>query len=399
MKKLIMLVAVMLLAGCSDKAESNWVAQVIPKEEKQPAPVYEAEVSIHTPFITTTGLVIKQDDRDKWILVNATEVSGHPNVLVQDELQTLGEVQGIDIDHNIAIILIRNSFDFNIFQLSEEEIVNGIDKETKKISYYESFINGRSVQANAKQIQNLLDETIKNPLTWETRYEKNAILLQETALNEATNFTNHYEKNIFTYNPDNLKHFATQFIEQFNKSVKDADWQLLENDVGSDEMMEELQYVNKDVKGYSVREARKDGVFYFVNGIDDEKNEVRLTLINEKGHYKVIGTSLIDSEELKEQKIAQVNLINEPELSEVPALQMFILRKIKQIDITSKENEIWKLEIVDKKVNVQFEKKGKEKMKYSCDAIEIEKNSAKNAVQLIGCSKESEKAVTMGYIK
>ena len=397
MKKL-MLVAVMLLAACSDKAESNWVSQVIPKEEKQPAQVYEAEVSIHTPFSTTTGLVIKQDNRDKWILVNATEVAGHPNALVQDELLTLGEVQGIDVDHNIAIIHIRNSYDFETFQLSEEEILNGLNKKEKKISYYESFVNGKSVQANTKQIKVLLDQSIKNPLTWEKRYDKSTLLLQEITLAEATNFTNHYEKNIFTYNPDSLKHFATKFIEQLNKSVEEADWQLIENDVGSDELFDELQYISKKVKTYSLKEARKDGVYYFVNGIDDQKNEVRLTLIHDQDQYKVIGTNLIDSEELKEQKIAQVDLVNEPELSEVPALQMFIYQKLKEINITSKEGELWKLKVVDKKVNV-LEKNDKEKTKYSCDAIKIEKKGVKNAVQLIGCSKERKTQVTLGYIK
>ena len=88
---------------------------------------------------------------------------------------------------------------------------------------------------------------------------------------EVENYTSHYEKNMFTYNPDELKHYGKQFIEQFNKSVKAKDWDALASYIGSEELLEELQYVTEEVKDYEVKEAKKDGVFYFVNGIDENK--------------------------------------------------------------------------------------------------------------------------------
>lgn len=394
-----MLLFILMLAACSDSEESKWVGQVISKEEKQPAPIYEAQVTVHTPISTITGIIVKQDERDKWILTNAQQVSGHPNVLVHNELMTQGEVEGIDEKNNIAIIHIRNSFDFETVELVDDEIAGGIDLTAKKMSYYETALGKKTIRATVQQIQALLDQTIEQPLTWQQRYKKNQLLQQNMNFVPATNYTSYYEKNIFTYNPDEMKHFAMSFINALNDSIKKQDWREIAKHIGSDDVLKELQFVTKQVEGFEVSQARKEGVFYFVTGSDSQRKEVRLTFILEQGQYQVIGTNLIDSDSLSEQKIAQIDLLKEQPLSDLPALQMFMNQHINEIKINSPTNENWHLQKKDKKIQVDVNNTSGENALFSCSTLAIERIDGKKAIQLVGCAESKENRYTLGFIQ
>lgn len=397
MKKWGLLFFVFVLIACSDQTERKSVSEVIPKEQKEVMVTNEPNVTVHTPISTTTGYVIKQHKRDKWLVVNATHVSGHPNAIIEDGWMTVGEVVGIDVEHNIAIIHFRNSYDFNPLQLVEKSNTDGIDLNGHKLSYFESQIHDKRVKATSQQIQTLLTEAQEQPITWEKRYEKNEQLRQNQLTKEVDNFTTHYEKNIFTYNPDELKHFGELFIESYNESVKAKNWSTLSTFIGSDELLEELQYVKDEVQEYEVKAAKKDGVFYFVNGIDENNKEVRLTIISEQGNFKVIGTNLIDSDVLTKQKIASIDLTKIPKLEEVPALSMFINKHLDELKLKNEKGE-WHLERVDKKIKAKF-KEAEKMMNLSCSAIAIEKNDKQQVVQLIACSQQKDRPIVLGYIK
>ena len=396
MKKWGLLFFVLLLTACSDQTERQSVAQVIPKEQKEVIQTSKPVVTVHTPISTTTGYVIKQQDRDKWLLVNATEVSGHPNALIENEWMTVGEIEGIDVERNIAIIHFRNSYDFQPFQLVDESIVNGLDIETQKLSYFETQVGEKTIRATSQQIQTLLNETEEKTITWKQRYEKNEQLQQNQSMNKVVNYTSHYEKNIFTYNPDVLKHYGEQFIEQLNERVKAKDWDALANYIGSEELLEELQYVSKEVEDFEVKEAKKDGVFYFVNGMDGNKKEVRLTIIREQGHYRVIGTNLIDPNLLKEQKIAAIDLTDTPTLVEIPALSMFMKKLLNEVKVTNEKGE-WHLKREDTKIQAQFTE-GEQTMTLSCAELVIKQNDNEKIVQLSGCN-NPKKIMVLGYIQ
>ena len=243
-------------------------------------------------------------------------------------------------------------------------------------SYFETQLGEKKIRATSQQIQALLTETQEKTITWQQRYEKNAQLQQNQSIEAVENYTSHYEKNIFTYNPDELKHYGEQFIEQFNKSVKAKDWSTLAAYIGSDELSEELQYVTEEVEDYEVKEAKKEGVFYFVNGIDGNKKEVRLTIIREQGHFRVIGTNLIDADLLREQKIAGIDLSNSPSLDEVPALSIFMKKHLNEVALTNEKGE-WHLKRQDKKIKAQF-KEGEQAMNLSCSKIAIEQKDNEN---------------------
>jgi hypothetical protein len=396
MKKWGLLVAVVLLTACSDQTERESVAQVIPKEQKEVIQISEPAVTVHTPISTTTGYVVDQHDRDKWLLVNATDVSGHPHALIENEWMTVGEIEGIDVERNIAIIHFRNSYDFSPLQLVDEPIANGIDLQKQKMSYYETQVGGNTILATSQQIQTLLTETQEKTMTWQQRYEKNMQLQQNQTMEPVNNYTSHYEKNIFTYNPDVLKHFVEQFVVQLNKSVQEKDWSNLVSSIGSDELLEELIYVKEHVEGYEIKEAKKEGVYYFVNGIDGDNKEVRFTIIRDQDHYRVIGTNLIDSNLLREQKVATIDLSHSPLLEEIPALSMFINKHLNEVKLKNEKGE-WHLKRADKKIKAQFND-GNQSMNLSCTKIEIEQNSGEKVVQLSGCEK-SKDTMILGYIQ
>ncbi|MEK4628789.1 MAG: hypothetical protein ABS944_17345 [Solibacillus sp.] len=396
MKRIVLLMITLLLAACSDNAQGDWVAQNIPKEEKQVSPTYEAEVPIYSPTSTTTGLVIHQEGRDKWILVNAQDISGHPNVLVHPKFLTKGDVEGIDVEHNIAIVHIRNSYDFDVLQLVDETITNGVDFESGKIAYFETTLNDELIKTPAKQIQQLLNKTIDEPITWQERYEKNE-QLQKDKVQPITNFTTYYEKNIFTYNSDELMHFAVSFIDQFNSSIDTNDWQLISSYLSSDEVREELQFVSKKIMNYEVREVRKEGVYYFVNGINEQREEVRLSIIRDQGNFKIIGTNLINEDMHYEEKLPVIDLNNAHKMEDLPALQMFINGHINKILIVPFEtNEKWKLEKKDKKIVVKVNTTKNSTTSFTCSELELNDESNGKFVQLIGCSNLDQSTIQLG---
>lgn len=361
MKKYILLFFILLLAACSDSNDKGtWVAQNITKEQKQPAPTYPAKVDIYSPNVNTTGRVIKQKEREKWILVNAQDVAGHPYALVGQDLLTLGEIVAIDDEHNIAIIHIRNSYDYEINEPAPFVTVK----------------NREQVTASIQKIEALLNLAMEKKIDWQERFEKNQKLLAGLEREELENFTTYYSKNIFTFNSDELMYNAVQLIETLNDAMKQQNFDELDKMISSDDVKEEFQLLNKPIIDFTIKEAKRDGVYYFVNGIDEKKEDVRLTFILEKQAYKLIGANLINEDNLKNKKIAEVDLTTQKKLIEIPAIQMFTKKHISSIKIKTIDVK-WQLDYKDSNILVQ--KNGKES--YHCADVQIKDKE----FTLIGC--------------
>ena len=130
--------------------------------------------------------------------------------------------------------------------------------------------------------------------------------------------------------------------------------------------------------------------------MDGNKREVRLTIIREQGHFRVIGTNLIDADLLREQKIAGIDLSNSPSLDEVPALSMFMKKHLNEVKLTNEKGE-WHLKRQDKRIKAQF-KEGEQAMNLSCSKIAIEQKGNEKVVQLSGC-KGKKSIMNLGYIQ
>ncbi|MCH7322644.1 hypothetical protein LZ480_12150 [Solibacillus sp. MA9] len=365
MKKFILICIVLLLAACSDSTEkATWVAQNIPNEKKDLAPTYPDEVAVYSPNVNTTGQVIKQKEREKWILVNAQEVAGHPNVLVHNKMLTLGEVVAVDAVNNISLIHIRNSTKY----------------EVAEIVPFTTTRKGEQVTATSQQIEALLQQAIDEPIDWQQRYEKNRTLLEGLERKTHENFTTYYSKNLFTYNSDELKYAAMQLIDTLNKAINQHHFDELNLLISSDDVKEEMTYVTNPINGFKIKEAKRDGVYYFVNGVDENKEDVRLTFILEDQLYKLIGANIINTDDIIDEKIVTIDVIEQKKLSEVPALEMFANKHLTNIKIKTPDLT-WQLSYKDNKIAVQKDGKAS----YSCSEAKIQNN----VLTLIGCGPQN----------
>ncbi|MEK4425390.1 hypothetical protein [Solibacillus sp. FSL K6-1523] len=394
MKKLLLLFVIVLLTACSEPEENQSVAQMLPSKEKEPLPTYHSQVSIYTTNGATTGFVIAEDDRTKWILTNARDVSYHPNVLIHDELMLIGEVQGIDVQHNLAIIRMRNSHDFNVMKLVNTPIVGGVNTATNEMQYFITVsADGKSNNISKEIIETLLKQTIAEPLKWQERFEKNTQLQAEKLESPENSITKFYEKNIFTYNPDQLKNYAMTFIAQLNTSVEAQNFTNLKSFVASDDVLENLEYLKKPIEKYEIKESKKEGVYYFVNGIDEEKKEVRLTIIKQQDQFQVIGTNLIEESKIEDEKTPLITLNQEGIEKQKTVLQLFLRNHLTAIKLKSPVDQtIFYLKHQDKQISVKME--GTEKT-FDCNELVV--NEAQLKVQLVGCSGGEQESYTWKY--
>lgn len=347
MRKLFTLIFVFFLAACSDKpGDAKWVAQTLPNEEKKEPVLLDGEVEIHTPTTTTSGYVIHQNKRDKWIVVNAQHVASHPYSLIYDENITLGETEAIDVANNIAIIHIRNGKDYSI----------------------EAIPANKEIAANKIQIDSLLNEAMEQKMDWQQRLQKNTELLQHTKQEQIDNFTKYYKKNIFTYNSDELKSASLNFIHQLNESIENKDQTLFKRYIASDDIVQALRHIKEPIKVYQIKDARKEGVYYFVNGVDAKKEEVRLTFVQEQQQFKVIGANFLTDEDRQEEKVPEVQLSNEQEIETVPALQLFLIDQLPAIQLTAGEIQ-WNLKHEDKGIAVE-----NGSAQFTCNFIGVKEN-------------------------
>lgn len=354
MRKIFLFFIVFLLAACSDySTESKWVAQSLPTKEKERPVAFNGKVNIYTPTSNTVGYVIKQQERDKWILVNAQQIASHPYSLVQEELLNLGETHAIDVENNMAIVHIRNSFDYSVVELSTF-------KTTK---------NNNEIIASKEQIDALLNEAVEKKINWQQRLQKNNELLQQVKTQPIDNFTKYYSKNIFTFNEDELKQSAIDFMEELNRYIQEKDETILMEYIHSDDVLHELQFMNNEINGFEIKEARKEGMYYFVNGMEEQKKDIRLTFVKEQQKYKLIGANFLSDEQLQQQKIPHLQLTDETTIQSVPALQMFLNANISSIKLAVGEL-VWQLEHSDKRIEV---KNGS--TKFSCSSISVTENN------------------------
>lgn len=353
MHKLFLLM-VLLLAGCADKAEeSKWVGEALPTKPKEEIKMQESKVLIYTPTSNTVGHVIKQEKRDKWLLVNAEQVASHPYSLVHNEFLTLGETYAIDVERNIAIIHIRNSYDYFV----------------EDISTFETKLNEKVITAEKQHIDALLNEAVNQEMNWQERLKRNKQLLEVSKLQPIDNFTKYYNKNIFTYNVDELKASAVTFIDLLNLYVDEREESLLSDFIRSDDILQEIQFLSASIDGFEIKEARKDGFYYFVNGVDDQKKDIRLTFIKEGQEYKLIGANFLTGEFLSGEKIPHIKLIDEVTYDSLPALQMFLNNHLPAIKLTV-DDFTWSLKQEDKKVAVS-----NGSANFSCETINVIENN------------------------
>lgn len=312
-KMLWLMLCIVLLTACSEE-ENIAVSSWMPATTKEP--VEEASVTpsviVYGISSVTNGFVIHTEERKKWLVTIASAVSEHPNALIEtSEGQILkAEVVAIDETNNIAILTFKNSatmlpfplqLDAGTEQVGEVGVIELSDD--KAITSFTSLVMTKEKQqpyvVQPQLIQNLLDKAIDESLEWQERFEVSQSFAGYPAIGtDLVNKIDSYDKNIFDYNPDALLTHITQFQENLNTYMETKDTSKLENDIASDDLLEQLQETDG---GFAVGELDIQSInvvenIYIVEAkttlaSSEEEQEVRVIYksIKQQGKWQVIS--------------------------------------------------------------------------------------------------------------
>lgn len=262
MKKFIFLLCLIFLVGCSDDVSvysTYEQKEKVVKEEEIVTP----EMTIFGINDSAKGYVIDVEKNKKWIVTVASSVVGHSKVLVETSTGQVveGEIVAIDQENNIAIIFTKLSADIKPFHLAKEinyeiSIEDGTISEA--IIQEENELQGimtvnkineqyTTIFASSGVIQQLLIVGKDEPIQFEERLESNAYFANFPKVNyRSENIILTYDKDTFTYNPDDLYHFIKDFQKSLNNFFEKGDISSLQKIIASDDLLNTIQSIEEN---------------------------------------------------------------------------------------------------------------------------------------------------------
>jgi len=228
MKKWIIFSLSVLLIGCSEPVST--VYESTTKEEREQLREHmDVKVHVYSLEQNNVGYVIKWDERDKWIITNASVVYQHPKALIETSNNQLleGEVVYSDTNLNIAVLHFRNSADVLFEEQYNDSVFNfsnGVP--TKFISYDKA---NKPITIEETTISNLTQQVTKEPLSFEERItaRKQLESFPEIVVNDE-NKIDTYEKSTFLFDQDQIHLAANEFFNQYSAFVNGQPSTLLE---------------------------------------------------------------------------------------------------------------------------------------------------------------------------
>ena len=227
MKKWIIFSLSVLLIGCSEPVST--VYESTTKEDReQLREQMDVKVHVYSLEQNNVGYVIKWDERDKWIITNASVVYQHPKALIETSNNQLleGEVVYSDTDMNIAVIHFRNSADVLLEQYTDSlfNVTNGVP--TKFISYDKA---NKPITIEETKISNLSQKITKEPLSFDERIKARKQLesFPKIVVND-DNKIDTYEKSTFLFDQDQIHIAANDFFDQYSAFVNGQPSTILE---------------------------------------------------------------------------------------------------------------------------------------------------------------------------
>lgn len=227
MKKWLIISGIALvLAGCSEPVTSVMDETGMDETEKVKEQM-EQQVHLYSLEQNTEGYVVRWDERDKWILTNASAVYQTSKVLVETSNGQLleGTVVSMDTKHNIAILHFRNSADVVMKDIKNEQI-QIINKVPTGFSSFDG--EGKAIEVNGKTLKAFVEKAAKKELAFDKRMEARAILESYPKRNEKEeNKVDTYEKDTFRFDRDELEQYTYDFVDQYNLFIDQKDNKLL----------------------------------------------------------------------------------------------------------------------------------------------------------------------------
>lgn len=254
----IIILCLLILTGCSAGGFES-VSQVLPESKPVEKEVMAAQVQVYSTAGSTDGEVFLADERDKWIVTEATVMRDHPKALVvtSNGQQLEAKLKAFSTEDNIAVLHIRNSADVKaVEQANQQQLVTMLDRKeltaTERYTLYEAF---KELEVPQKHDMTVLNE---------------------------------YDKPTFEYNPDALQAFIRKFNEAYNVYLKTEDFSTIESYVLGDLLKEVIQAEeNKPtITNFEVTEITKATYDWQLKGrADDFEVSYKIMLVN--GQYFV----------------------------------------------------------------------------------------------------------------
>ena len=218
MKKWIIFFLAAILTGCSEPVSTVYESTSNEEREQQREQI-DVKVHVYSLEQNNTGYIIKWDERDKWVMTNASVVYQHPKALIETSNNQLleGDVVYIDIETNIAVLHFRNSADVLLETYSDSsfKVSDGVPTE------FISFVKDNTpLTVNGATIANLIKKIGKDPLSFDERMVSREQLqsFPKIMLNK-DNKIETYEKATFSFDQDRIHLAANLFFEQYNAFV------------------------------------------------------------------------------------------------------------------------------------------------------------------------------------
>lgn len=301
MKKWILL-TVLLLAGCSEPVSKVYDSPVDKAETKKEQ--MDIAVNVYSLEQNSKGYVVKVDERDKWILTEASAVYQHPKVLIETSSgqQLEGTVIKLDTQRNMAILHFRNSAEVKLENYSEEQFL----LEDGQLTAFHSFdAEGQPITVSAEDLQAFVGEAKKVGLTFEERNEARQLLERyPKVMVQADNLIESYEKATFNFDRDAIEQYTHQFMQQYNYYVNKERNDFLPI-IGSDALREIFEAWESYGEQYRIGEIEVSGIQYanyqyivqFTGLLNFDKQQMlsmTLHIIEVDGVFKVISFRATD---------------------------------------------------------------------------------------------------------
>ncbi len=302
MKKWIIFLFAALLTGCSEPVSTVYESASQEEKEKQREQM-DVKVHVYSLEQNNAGYIIKWDERDKWVMTNASVVYQHPKALIETSNNQLleGEVVFIDIESNIAVLHFRNSADVLLQQYTDTlfKVSSGVPKQ------FISFDKENTpLTINEATIANLVKKVKKKPLPFDKRMDAREQLQSfPKIMLKKENKIETYEKATFSFDQDRIHLAANLFFEQYNAFVNEKPSTIFEiiandqlRDVFSEWEVFGETYAFGDVNISMIQTANFQYIVQFVSTMDNEKVNIGGTLYFTQLNGELFVTSFVFKE-------------------------------------------------------------------------------------------------------
>lgn len=262
MKRLIIL-CLLLLTGCSEGGFES-VSQVIPESKPIEQETMEAHVKIYSVAGSTDGVVFSVEDRDKWIVTEASIFRDHPKALIETSAgqQVEGELQAFNIEKNIAIVHMRNSAK-----------TAAVEQENQQ--FLEDMLQSEKLTSTDRYKLHEAFKDVNVPEKYDVK------VIEE------------YDKPTFTYNPDAIEHFIYTFNTAYNQYVKSGDFSFIDTYILSDLLKDALQKEEARllIEDLKVTDLGQSGFEWFVKG-ETALSTITYKVNQVKGSFYITSISI-----------------------------------------------------------------------------------------------------------